>query len=469
MTVEKKRDSFSSTLLALMVALGSAVGLGNIWKFPYMTGTGGGGAFLVTYLFFVFCVALPIMIGEFTIGRRSRMNAVASFRVLTGNPRSPWALTGFIGALSAYLVMFFYSCVAGWVYAYTFKAATGAFAGITKESAGAMFAAAIGVGGANAPFFSKLVLTPVLWHILVLVVIGTIISMGVTKGIERAVKVMMPALLALLIICVVRALTLPGAIGGLRFLFHVDFSQVTPAIILSAMGLAFFKLSLGMGIMITYGSYFTSDADLTSSPLKIAIADICISMLAGLAIFPTVFSFGVEPSAGPGLLFITIPLVFSQMPFGQVLLFAVFLLTAFAANGAMLSLVEVPTIWLSEEFNISRKKAALINCVLIGVVGILAAGSADGTGYFGGFKLMGKGFFDLFDFLSSNLLMPIGGFFIAIFAGYVMKKQDLMAELTNNGTLGNEKRVVFIRFLLRYVTPALVLVILLNGLGIIKL
>ena len=468
MSAEKTRDGFSSTLLALMVALGSAVGLGNIWKFPYMTGTGGGGAFLVIYLFFVFCVALPIMISEFTIGRRSRKNAVASFKVLTGNPHTPWALTGFIGVLSSYLIMFFYSCVAGWVYCYTFKAATGAFAGITKDSAGAMFMAAIGAGGAGQPFFSKIVLAPVFWHILVLVVIGTIISLGVAKGIEKAVQVMMPALFALLIICAVRALTLPGAGAGLRFLFHVDFSQVTPAVVLSAMGLAFFKLSLAMGVMITYGSYFTSDADLTSSPLKIAVADICVSMLAGLAIFPTVFSFGVEPGAGPGLLFITIPLIFSQMPFGQILLFAFFLLTAFAANGAMLSLVEVPTIWLSEEFNISRKKAALINCVLIGAVGVLSAGSADATGYFGGFKFLGRGFFDLFDFLSSNLLMPIGGFFIAVFAGYAMKKQDLAAELSNNGTLSNESRVNFIRILLRYVTPLLVLVILLNGLGIIK-
>ncbi|MDO5116456.1 MAG: sodium-dependent transporter [Synergistaceae bacterium] len=469
MSTNGKRDGFSSTLAALMVALGSAVGLGNIWKFPYMTGTGGGGAFLVIYLFFVFCVAIPIMISEFVIGRRSRLNAVGAFRKLTGNPRTPWSGIGFLGALSSYLIMFFYSCVAGWVYSYTFKAATGAFANITKESAGALFAETIGVGGAEASFFSSTVLAPIFWQVLVLVVVGTIISFGVARGIERAIKVMMPALFALLVICVIRALTLPGAGDGLRFLFHVDFKQVTPAVILAAMGLAFFKLSLGMGTMITYGSYFTDDADLSVSPLKIAIADICISMLAGLAIFPTVFSFGVEPGAGPGLLFITIPLVFSQMPFGQLLLFAFFLLTAFAANGAMLSLVEVPTSWMSEEFNIPRKRAALINCVIIGAVGILAAGSADGSGYFGGISVFGKGFFDLFDYLSSNVAMPIGGFCIAIFAGYLMKRGELFDELSNHGTLHNEGRAAFIRILMRYVTPVLVVVILLNALGIIKL
>ena len=469
MSTGSKRDGFSSTLAALMVALGSAVGLGNIWKFPYMTGTGGGGAFLVIYLFFVFCVAVPIMIREFVIGRRSRMNAVGAFRKLTGNPRTPWSGIGFLGAVSSYLIMFFYSCVAGWVYCYTFKAATGVFADITKEGAGAMFASTIGVGGADASFFSSTVLAPIFWQILVLVVVGTIISLGVARGIERAIKFMMPALFVLLIICVVRALTLPGAGDGLRFLFHVDFKQVTPGVILAAMGLAFFKLSLGMGTMITYGSYFTDDADLSVAPLKIAIADICISMLAGLAIFPTVFSFGVEPGAGPGLLFITIPLVFSQMPFGQVLLFAFFLLTAFAANGAMLSLVEVPTIWMSEEFNISRKKSALINCVIIGAVGILAAGSADGSGYFGGITIFGRGFFDLFDYLSSNVTMPVGGLCIAVFTGYVMKRGDLFDELSNHGMLRNECRAGFIRVLLRYVTPVLVMVIFLNALGIIKI
>ena len=462
-------DGFSSTLAALMVALGSAVGLGNIWKFPYMTGTGGGGAFLVIYLFFVFCVAVPIMISEFVIGRRSRLNAVGAFRRLTGNPRTPWSGIGFLGAASSYLIMFFYSCVAGWVYCYTYKAATGAFADITKEGAEALFSATIGAGGAEASFFSSTVLAPIFWQVFVLAVVGTIISLGVAKGIERAIKVMMPALFVLLIACVIRALTLPGAADGLYFLFHVDFKQVTPAVVLAAMGLAFFKLSLGMGTMITYGSYFTDDADLSLSPLKIAVADICISMLAGLAVFPTVFSFGVDPGAGPGLLFITIPLVFSQMPFGQVLLFAFFLLTAFAANGAMLSLVEVPTIWMAEEFNISRRRSALINCVIIGAVGILAACSADGTGYLGAATLFGKGFFDLFDYLSSNVTMPIGGLCIAIFTGYVMRRADLFDELSNHGTLRNDGRAAFIRVLLRYVTPVLVLVIFLNALGVIKL
>ena len=469
MASQSKRDGFSTTLAALMVALGSAVGLGNIWKFPYMTGTGGGGAFLVIYLFFVFVVALPVMISEFVIGRRSRLNAVGAFRKLDKNPKTPWAGIGFMGALSSYLIMFFYSSVAGWVYFYTYKAAVGAFSGVTAESAGAMFGSAIGAGAAGSSFFSAAVLSPVFWQFLVLAVIGTIISLGVSSGIEKAIRVMMPALFVLLIICVIRALTLPGAADGLKFLFHVDFSQITPPIILAAMGLAFFKLSLGMGTMITYGSYFTDSSDLSTAPLKIAVADICVSMLAGLAIFPTVFSFGLEPGAGPGLLFVTIPLVFSQMPFGQVLLFAFFLLTAFAANGAMLSLVEVPTLWMSEEFNMPRKKAALINCVLIGFIGILASCSADGTSFFGGIKVMGRGFFDLFDFLSSNILMPLGGLLITIYTGYIMKADDFKDELTNHGALSNDGKVALIRMLCRYVTPLLVALIFLNSVGIFQL
>ena len=463
-----KRDAFTSALAATMVALGSAVGLGNIWKFPYMTGTGGGGAFLVIYLFFVFVVAVPVMISEFVIGRRSRLNPVGAFAKLEKVKRTPWSGIGFMGALAAFLIMFFYSCVAGWVYLYTFKAAVGTFAGVTAETAGAMFGTAIGAGTKGASFFSCAVLSPVFWQILVLVIIGTIISLGVSKGIEKAIKVMMPALFALLIICAIRALTLPGAGDGLKFLFHVDFSQVTPGVILAAMGLAFFKLSLGMGTMITYGSYFTDDSDLSTAPLKIAIADICISMLAGLAIVPTVFSFGVEPGAGPGLLFITIPLVFSQMPFGQVLLFAFFLLTCFAANGAMLSLVEVPTIWMSEEFGMDRKKASLLTCVIMGVVGILAAGSADGSAYFGGIQIFGKGFFDLFDFLSSNVCLPLGGLFICLYVGYKMKAEDFKDELTNHGKLDNEGRFKLIYFLVRYVSPVLIALIFLNSIGILK-
>ncbi|MEG1641806.1 MAG: sodium-dependent transporter [Synergistaceae bacterium] len=468
MSEEKNREGFSSVLTALMVALGSAVGLGNIWKFPYLTGTGGGGAFLVIYLLFVFLVGVPVMISEFAIGRRSRLNAVGSFRKLENKPQTAWSAVGFMGALSAYLIMFFYTCVAGWVYSYTYKAATGVFSSVDAATAGNIFSNSIGVGTAGTAFFSQAVLTPIFWQIIVLIVIGTIISMGVAKGIEKAIKFMMPALFALLIICVIRALTLPGAAQGLNFLFHVDFSQVTPTVVLTALGLAFFKLSLGMGIMITYGSYFTEESDLTSAPLKIAIADICVSMLAGLAIFPTVFSFGVEPGAGPGLLFITIPLVFSQMPFGQILLFAFFLLTAFAANGALLSLMEVPTVWLSEEFKISRKKAALINCIFIGLIGVLAATSADGSSYLGSVKIMGKGFFDLFDHLSSNVLMPLSGILVAIYVGYKMKKEDLIEELTNHGTLKNETKISVIRFLCRYIAPVMIILIVLNAFGFIK-
>ena len=468
MKEKKSREGFSSVLLAIMVTLGSAIGLGNIWKFPYLTGTGGGGAFLVIYLLFIVVVGIPVMTAEFVIGRRSRLNAVGSFRVLEKKKKTLWSVVGFFGALSSYLVMFFYTAVAGWVYSYIFRTLTGGFVGVNGETVGEIFNNAIGAGTAGGSFFSSAVLTPVFWQIFALLIIGLIISKGLSKGIESTVKYMMPALFILLIVCVIRALALPGAAAGLRFLFHVDFSQVTPNVVLTAMGLAFFKLSLGMGVMITYGSYYTNEVDLTKAPLPIAFGDLAVSMLAGLAIFPTVFSFGLEPGAGPGLLFITIPLVFSQMPFGQVLLFVFFLLTAFAANGALLSLLEVPTLWFAEEFSLSRKQSALINCIIIGFFGILAGLSADGTALLGFVKIFGKGIFDFYDYLSSNIIMTLGGILVCYYVGYRMKKEDFVDELTNHGTLNNEVKVNFIRFLCRYITPVLIIVIVLNSFGIIK-
>lgn len=464
--VTKERENFSSVLLALMVTLSSAVGLGNIWKVPYLTGTGGGGAFLVIYLFFVFIVALPVMVGEFTIGHRAKRNAVGAFGVLEKNPSTAWRGIGILGVLVTYIILFFYSSVAGWVFSYAFKALTGGLASVSSAAdAEAIFAATTGAGTTGMPFFSQAVLTPVFWQIVALTFVGGAISLGVSKGIEKVIQFMMPGLFVLLLICAARALTLPNSVKGLHFLFHIDFSQVTPEVVLTALGLAFFKLSLGMGIMITYGSYFTDDSDLTTAPAKIAIVDIVVSMLAGLAIFPAVFSFGLEPQAGPGLLFMTIPLVFSQMPFGNILLFGFFLLTVFAASGALMSLLEVPTAWIIEEFGMERRKATIINIIIIALFGILASTSVDSTSYLGNVKICGKGFFDLFDSVTSNIMMPIGGILIALYVGYRMKSEDMYDELTNHGTLNNKLRVTLIRFLCRYVAPILIVLIMMNSLG----
>ena len=462
-----KREGFSSGLAVFFATLGSAVGLGNIWKFPYLTGANGGGAFLLIYFICIVCVGVPVMVSEFYIGRRTRKNAVGSFKVLTGNPGTPWKGIGLMGVAAAYLIMFFYSDVAGWVYFYCFKAFTGQLAGITKDAVGPLFGQVIGAGTAGQPL-SAATLSPLVWQVIVMTVVGTILSMGVRGGIERITKTLMPLLFLLIIICDIRALTLPGAGKGIDFLFHVDFSKITAPVILSALGLAFFKLSLGMGTMITYGSYFTDDNHMIQTAGKVAASDTLVSMLAGLAIFPTVFSFGMEPSAGPGLLFMTIPLVFNQMPFGGILLACFFLLTCFAATTAMLSLVEVPIAYFVEELKVSRVKATVFNCVLIALVGITATLSVDSSSYLGQYKFFGKGFFDLYDYLSSNIILPLGGLCIALFVGYCNKREDIADELSNHGTLANAATVDAYRFIIRFVSPALLILVFLNSVGILK-
>ncbi len=452
------RERFSSGLAVFFATLGSAVGLGNIWKFPHKVGSYGGGAFLFVYLLCILFVGMPVMISEFYIGRKTRKNAVGAFERL--KPGSPWKSIGLMGVGAAYLIMFFYSAVGGWVYSYVWKTLKGDFIGITADTAAGEFGKTI-IGP----------IPPIFWQFIVICVVSIILILGVQKGIEKITKTLMPVLFILLIICAARAITLPGAAEGLRFLFHIDFSQINTEAILEAMGLAFFKLSLGMGTMITYASYYTQDNDMIGTSAKVAISDTIVSLLAGIAIFPTVFSFGMEPGAGPGLLFITIPLVFSKIWLGNILLPAFFILASIAATTAMLSMMEVPIAYFSEEKGLSRTKAVLINGIVIFVIGILAALSADEGALLGQFRdpLLQKTFFDVFDYLSSNIILPLGGLFIAIFVGFMIKKEDFIHEISNQGTLSNQKLASGLYFVLRYVTPVLLIIVFLNMIGIIKL
>ncbi len=451
----KNRETFSSGLAVFFATLGSAVGLGNIWKFPYLTGQNGGGAFLLVYFICILFVGLPIMLSEFYIGRKARKNAVGALEEL--KPGTGWKGIGIMGVAAAYIIMFFYSCVAGWVYYYLFKAIKGDFVGVTMEAAKSQFGAVI-----MGP------VSPIFWQIVVLIVVSTILAMGVKEGIEKITKTLMPVLFLLILVCDIRALTLPGAAEGMNFLFHVDFGQLSATAVLAALGLAFFKLSLGMGTMMTYGSYFTEDNNMFATAVKVAFSDTLVSMLAGIAIFPTVFSFGMEPSAGPGLLFMTIPLVFSQIPFGSVLLVAFFFLTAIAATTAMLSLVEVPVAYLAEERGMSRRNATVMSAVVIAIIGVLATLSVDKASLLGHITFFGMGFFDLFDYISSNILLPIGGLLIALMMGYSIKREEVVTELSNHGKLKMAKLVSVYFLLIRYVTPLLLIVVFLNAIGILK-
>jgi neurotransmitter:Na+ symporter, NSS family len=454
-----KRESFSSGFAVFFATLGSAVGLGNIWKFPYLAGQNGGGAFVLTYLICVLLIGIPIMVSEFYIGRKTRKNAVGAFDTLKAKPY--WKSIGVMGIVASFFIMFFYSAVAGWVYSYVYKSIKGDFLSLATQNIGEATKTVNSQFGATVGSL----IPPIFWQFIVMFVVSSILIAGVKNGIERITKTLMPVLFVLIIICVIRALMLPGAGAGLSFLFHVDFHKLSAPVILSALGLAFFKLSLGMGTMITYGSYFTKETNLVNTSLRVAISDTLISLLAGLAIFPVVFSFGMKPTDGPSLLFNTIPLVFSKIPFGNILLIAFFVLTSIAATTAMISLVEVPVAYLCDEKGMKRYKAVLLTTGIIFFVGML---TVHPKSLLGGTIFMGKGFFGWFDYLSSNILLPFGGLLIALFVGYIVKPVDFKNELTNNETLSYHTVAGIFRFIVRFITPALLLLVFLNSVGILK-
>lgn len=446
MVEKQKRDGFTSKIGILAATLGSAVGLGNIWKFPTVIGQNGGASFLLVYIIATIVAGLPIMITEIAIGRSTRANAVEGFKKLSSGY---WWLVGLVGTLSTVFVLGFYTEVAGWIYAYIFKAANGSINTTQPVVAGYIFQELL-----NSPWQT------LLWQWLAIILVAIIILQGASKGIEKAATILMPILFVLLIIICIRSITLPNAIEGLRFLFMPDFSKIDGRVILLAMGLAFFKLSIGMGVMLTYGSYFKDDVNIPYMATKVMLLDLVVSLLSGIAIFPAVFSFGFEPSSGPGLLFITIPAVFDSMPAGQIFTGAFFILAAVASTGAMLSLFETPVAWAIDTFKLSRKNTTIIFMLFFIAFGAPAALSENILKHI---TIFGMNFFQLYDFLSSNILMPLGGFFLCIFAGYVWNKQMVVHAISNGGTLHNQGLIKLLLFQCRYVTPIVILIIMLHG------
>ncbi len=448
------RERFSSGLAVFFATLSSTVGLGNIWKFPYLTGKYGGGAFLIIYLICVVFVALPVMVSELYIGRSTRKNAIGAIKALTRQPF--WRAIGYMGILSAFFILFFYSAVAGWVYSYIFKTISGLLRDVNMAKMEKVFNDTV-----TGP------LQPIIWQFIAIAVVSIILLFGVKKGIERITKTLMPVLLILIVICDVRSLSLPGAMAGIRFLFKIDFSSVTMEVVLMALGLSFFKLSLGMGTIITYGSYFTSDNNLFFTSGKVALSDTVVSILAGVAIFPAVFSFGMKPEQGPGLLFMTIPLVFSQIPFGSFLVVLFFILTAIAATTAMMSIFEVVITFITEEMHLSRTKAVIITALIVMLFGFPSALSAGNASLLSSIKILGLTLFNFFDSASSNVLLPLGGLLICLFVGYFQNKHNISEELSNNGRLNNGVLIKVYMFLLRYITPILLLIVFLSLIGVI--
>lgn len=446
-----KRAGFTSSFGVLAATLGSAVGLGNIWKFPYLTGANGGAGFLLVYVLATLVIGLPVMIAEISLGREGRANPISALQALAPKGR-PWWLVGAAGMLAAFLILSFYSEVVAWVFAYVFKALRGSILSSDPRVTGAAFQALI-----SDPLQS------LLWQWGVLAFMGGILLLGVTKGIEALTKKLMPILFLLLLLLCAFSLSLDKAADGLAFLFKPDFSKITASVALTAMGLAFFKLSIGMGTMMTYGSYFGKDQNIPVTAFRVMCADLCVSLLAGIAIFPAVFTFGFAPAAGPALVFITIPAVFSQIPMGQGLMVVFFVLTAIAATGAMLSLMEVPVVTLHERLGISRTRATLLTIFLLALLG---SGCALSNSVLADFKVAGLTLFDLFDVVSSNLILPAGGIFLALFVGWVWGFDKFRLALSNHGQLHNDKLARSVFFLLRYVSPLLILIVMLKALGL---
>lgn len=446
------RDSFGSKFGIIAAAAGSAVGLGNIWKFPYVAGQNGGGAFLIIYLIFIIGIGLPVMLSEFSIGRRAQRNAIGSFKKLA--PGTPWYFVGVMGVAAAFLILSFYSAVAGWTLEYISKSVMNSFAGRNEEELAGMFRSFI--SGTWRPLF---------WQLIFMVLTAWIVMAGVKKGIEKYTKVLMPLLVLMIIVLCIRSLTLPGAGEGLAFLFRPDFSKLTADAALSALGQAFFSLSLGMGTLITYGSYVGKYNNLSTTVVQVSAADTIIAILAGVAIFPAVFAFGIDPGEGPGLVFITLPNIFQQMPGGYFFALIFFVLLAVAALTSSISVLEVVVAYFVEELHLTRKRATIFASVMISVLGVFCTLS---FGIMSEVRVFGLIFFDLMDFTASNLLLPLGGFFIVMFVGWYLGSAAARKEVSNEGTIRVRHFPVFM-FLVRFVAPVAITLVFIYGLGLLRL
>ena len=448
---EQNRATFGSKLGVIMATVGCAVGLGNIWRFPYMIGQNGGAAFLAIYIICIILLGLPVMLSEFFIGRYTRKNAAGAFKVLA--PGTKWSLIGYNGVLASFLILGFYSVVAGWTLEYIIQAVTGSLSDKAPE-----------VFAQDFKLFSTEIFRPILWTVTFIGLTHFIVVSGVKEGIERTSKVMMPILFLILLALCIRSVTLPNASEGLYFLFKPDFSKITSAVVLSAMGQAFFSLSIGMGCLITYSSYFSKDTKMQITALQVTILDTLVAVMAGIMIFPAVFSFGIAPTAGPELVFITLPNVFQQLPMGAIWSLVLLLLLALAALTTTISHHEVATAYVHEEYQITRTKAAWFVSGGVMVLGIISSLS---IGIWKEYTLFGLTFFDLLDYLTAKIMLPFGGMLICIYLGNRVDRKILKEELTNKGTVPFYFFNTY-AFFMKYIAPIAIGMIFLNELGIIQ-
>ncbi|SFR43349.1 neurotransmitter:Na+ symporter, NSS family [Marinobacter gudaonensis] len=444
-----KRGLWSSRLAFILAATGSAVGLGNIWKFPYVTGENGGGAFVLVYLLCIAAIGIPIMMAEVMIGRRGGRSPVKSLSLIAERDglKPAWKLVGALGILAGFLILSFYSVIGGWAISYVGTTASGQLSGQSADAVGAIFSGLLGDPA-----------TLLAWHTLFMALVMVVVMRGVRSGLERAVSILMPALFVLLLIVVGYAMTTGHFGQAAAFLFQPDFSKLTTSGILVALGHAFFTLSLGMAVMMAYGSYLPKKISIARTSITVSIIDTGVALLAGLAIFPIVFANGLEPGAGPGLIFQTLPLAFGQMPMGSLFGTLFFVLLIFAAWTSGISLLEPIVEWLEERNGLNRTVSTLgagFVCWALGIASILSLNLWSDFTPLGFIPMLeGKTIFDLLDFFTANIMLPLGGLLVALFAGWIMSREAMEQELALSPGMFNLWFVT-----LRFITPVAVVVV----------
>ena len=447
-----ERGEFTTKLGIILATAGSAVGLGNIWRFPYMAGENGGAIFILIYFFCVLLLGIPCMISEFIIGRHAHSNTARAFRKMSGG--TAWTLIGYMGVLTGFLITGYYAVVSGWCLHYIWSGIIGHLEGDPQYFRSFFID------------FSSHPGKPVFWLAFIMLLTYLIVEHGVQKGIERASKILMPTLFILLLIIVVASCLLPGAGKGIEFLFKPNWKAVDSNVFLSALGQSFYSLSIAMGCICTYASYFTRQTNLSKSAIQIGIIDSIVAILAGLMIFPAAFSVGVSPDSGPSLIFITLPNVFQQaftgMPIlGYFISLMFYSLLSLAALTSLMSLVEVSTAFCQEEMHISRKRATFLVVASASVIGMFCSLSLGGYDVL---QLFGMSLFDIFDFVTGQIFLPIVGFLTCIFIGWFVPHKVVRDEFTNWGTLRGTFFHLYL-FLVKYVCPLCILFIFLHQFG----
>lgn len=442
----ENRGSFASRFGVIAAMAGSAVGLGNIWKFPYMVGENGGSAFIITYLIISVLITAPVLIAEMSLGRMGGQNVLGTFRTLAPKQKA-WQGVGWLGLITAFVILSFYSVIAGWSLAFIKESVVGGFMGKSVAEVTANFNGFIASGW-----------QPVAWAILFLVMTCLIAGSGLQKGIERSSKLLMPLLAVLLVVLVVRSFFLGGFGESVQFLVKPDFSKITPEVMVAALGQSFFSLSVGMGTMLTYGSYVKRSENITGVVTNVLIADVAIALLAGFAIFPAVFTFDINPTSGPDLVFLTLPSLFAQIGGGQIMSILFFVLLFFAALTSAFSLLEVVVAYVTEELKLKRRSAVIVSFVGLAILATLCAMSQMPES---ALRLGSLNLFDAFDKVSSNVMLPLGGLLIVLFWAWKLPKKRVQEEITNNGTCSGRIFPV-LYFLLRYIVPVALVIMFIN-------